>query len=93
MADTPSLTADIAYYQRLLARELDDAFERIERHQAVEGRETVDDALLLPALNYAERDRLEGRLSPTEEEMVVGAIRELLTDAERRRRKSFSTPW
>ena len=82
MADTPALTPDIAYYQRLLARDQSDAFERIERHQAAEGRETVYDALLLPALNYAERDRLEGRLSPSEEEMIIGATRELLTDTE-----------
>jgi hypothetical protein len=82
MADTPALAADVAYYQRLLARDQSDAFERIERHQAAEGRETVYDALLLPALNYAERDRLEGRLSLTEEEMVIGATRELLTDTE-----------
>jgi hypothetical protein len=82
MADTPALTADVAYYQRLLARDQGDAFERIERHQAAEGRETVYDALLLPALNYAERDRLEGRLSPDEEDMVIAATRELLTDTE-----------
>jgi predicted PurR-regulated permease PerM len=82
MADTPALSADVAYYQRLLARDQNDAFERIERHQAAEGGETVYDALLLPALNYAERDRLEGRLSPAEEEMIIGATRELLTDTE-----------
>lgn len=81
MADTPALTPDVAYYQRLLARDQSDAFERIERHQAAEGRETVYDALLLPALNYAERDRLEGRLSPAEEDMVIGATRELLADS------------
>ena len=39
------------------------------------------DALLLPALNYAERDRLEERLSPDEETAVVDATRELLSDA------------
>jgi hypothetical protein len=33
-------------------------------------------------LNYAERDRLEGRLSPAEEDMVIAATRELLTDTE-----------
>jgi predicted PurR-regulated permease PerM len=88
MADTPALTADVAYYQRLLARDQGDAFERIERHQAAEGPETVYDALLLPALNYAERDRLEGRLSPAEEDMVVGATRELLTDTESAARAS-----
>ncbi|HEY3158555.1 MAG TPA: hypothetical protein VGJ78_06310 [Vicinamibacterales bacterium] len=39
------------------------------------------DTLLLPALNYAERDRLEQRLSPDEETAVIDATRELLSDA------------
>ena len=39
------------------------------------------DALLLPALNYAERDRLEHRLSLDEETAVIDATRELLSDA------------
>jgi hypothetical protein len=38
----------------------------------------VYDALLLPALNYPERDRLEQRLSPDEETAVIDATRELL---------------
>jgi hypothetical protein len=37
--------------------------------------------LLLPALNYAERDRLEQRLSLDEETAVIDATRELLSDA------------
>src|SRR6185503_12469682 len=41
----------------------------------------VYDALLLPALNYAERDRLEGRLSEAEESLVSDSTRELITDA------------
>jgi hypothetical protein len=36
---------------------------------------------MLPALNYAERDRLEERLSTEEEAAVADATRELLTDA------------
>jgi hypothetical protein len=42
--------------------------------------ETVYDALMLPALNYAERDRLEGRLSDEEERIVAEETRELLND-------------
>ena len=39
------------------------------------------DALLLPALSYAERDRLEHRLSSEEEAAVIEATRELISDA------------
>jgi len=41
----------------------------------------VYDALLLPALSYAERDRIEHRLSLDEEAAVVEATRELIADA------------
>jgi len=81
MADTPALAPDNGYYQRLLARDQSDAADLIERHIKNEAPRSVYDALLLPALNYAERDRLEGRLSPDEETAVVDATRDLLWDA------------
>ncbi len=84
MADTPPLAPEYGYYQRLLARDPErggrsdrDATSRTSRG------ERVYDALLLPALNYAERDRLENRLSPEEEAAVIEATRELLTDTRR----------
>ena len=35
---------------------------------------------MLPALTYAEHDRMEGRLSPSEEQSVIEATRELLDE-------------
>ena len=81
MADTPALAPEYAYYQRLLARDPSEAADLIERHITTEAPRSVYDALLLPALNYAERDRLEHRLSPDEEAVVIDASRELLSDA------------
>ena len=81
MADTPALAADYGYYQRLLARDQSEAADLIERHIKTDTPRSVYDALLLPALNYAERDRLEERLSPDEETSVIDATRELLSDA------------
>jgi predicted PurR-regulated permease PerM len=81
MADIPALAADYGYYQRLLARDQSEAADLIERHIKTDTPRSVYDALLLPALNYAERDRLEERLSPDEETAVVDATRELLSDA------------
>jgi predicted PurR-regulated permease PerM len=81
MADTPSLAPDHGYYQRLLARDPGEAADLIEKHIKNEPWGTVYDALLLPALNYAERDRLENRLSPDEEAAVIDATRELMIDA------------
>jgi predicted PurR-regulated permease PerM len=81
LADTPALTPECGYYQRLLARDQGEAADLIERYIKTESPRSVYDALLLPALNYAERDRLEQRLSPEEETAVVDATRELLSDA------------
>jgi predicted PurR-regulated permease PerM len=81
MADTPALAPEYAYYQRLLARDQSEAADLIERHIKTERPDTVYDALILPALNYAERDRIEQRLSPEEESSVVDATRELIVDA------------
>lgn len=81
MADAPALAPDISYYQRLLARDQSEASDMIDRHIKAQSAETVYDALLLPALNYAERDRLEGRLSSDEEALVIDATRELASDA------------
>ena len=81
MADTPALAPEFGYYQRLLARDQGEAADLIEQHIKTEAPRSVYDALLLPALNYAERDHLEQRLSLEEETAVIDATRELLFDA------------
>jgi predicted PurR-regulated permease PerM len=81
LADTPALAPEYGYYQRLLARDQSEAADLIERFIKTESPRSVYDALLLPALNYAERDRLEQRLSSDEEAAVIDATRELLSDA------------
>jgi predicted PurR-regulated permease PerM len=81
LADTPALAPEYGYYQRLLARDQSEAADLIERYIKTESPRSVYDALLLPALNYAERDRLEQRLSSDEETAVIDATRELLSDA------------
>jgi len=81
MADAPALAPEYSYYQRLLARDQSEAGDLVERHVRTQAPRTVYDALLLPALNYAERDRLEQRLSLEEEAAVIDATRELLSDA------------
>jgi predicted PurR-regulated permease PerM len=81
MADSQSLAPEYGYYQRLLARDQSEAAELIHSHIKTEAPESVYDALMLPALSYAERDRLEQRLSSEEEAAVIDATRELISDA------------
>jgi len=81
MADVPALAPDVTYSQRLLARDQSEASDLIEQYVRTQDPATVYDALLLPALNYAERDRAEGRLDPDEETVIVDGTRELIADA------------
>ena len=92
MADTPALAPEYTYYQRLLARDQSEAADLIEQHIKTQPPRSVYDALLLPALNYAERDRFEQRLSPEEESAVVEATRELLADAAEAVRRAQPAP-
>ena len=92
MADVPPLAPEYGYYQRLLARDQSEAADLIERHMQTQPPRSVYDALLLPALNYAERDRLEQRLSLDEETAVIDATRELLSDAADSIRRMDSEP-
>jgi predicted PurR-regulated permease PerM len=92
MADTPALAPEFSYYQRLLARDPGEAADLIERHIKSAPWGSVYDALLLPALNYAERDRLERRLSQEEEAAVIDATRELLADAAESSRRAQPEP-
>jgi predicted PurR-regulated permease PerM len=80
MADTPALAPEYGFYQRLLARDQSEAADLIDRYVESHPPRSVYDALLLPALNYAERDRLERRLSVEEEMAVIEATRELLSE-------------
>ena len=81
MADRPALAPEYTYYQRLLARDQTEAADLVERYIKSHPPPAVYDALLLPALNYAERDRIEGRLSPADESGVTESTRELIADA------------
>lgn len=82
LADAPPLSPDVSYYQRLLARDEGEAADIVERHvRSADDPATVFDAILLPALNTAERDRLEGRLSTEEEDSIVALTSELIDDA------------
>jgi predicted PurR-regulated permease PerM len=82
LSDATILTPDASYYQRLLAGDPNEAADVVEQHLASEVPETVYDKIMLPALNYAERDRAAGRLSVGEERAVVQGTREILDDTE-----------
>jgi predicted PurR-regulated permease PerM len=91
MDDTPPLALEYGFYQRLVARDQSEAAELIDSYIKTESPTSVYDALLLPALSYAERDRLEHRLSSDEEVAVIDAVRELIGDAAESSRRHTDT--
>lgn len=80
MSDKPALDANISYYQRLLAMDQAEAAEIIEEHLKRHPAEQIYDGVLIPALNYARRDRDLGRLTEEGEQFVFQATREILDD-------------
>jgi hypothetical protein len=80
VSDRPALTADVAYYQRLIAMDRDEAAEIVEAQLPVLGVPRIYDELMLPALNYARRDHARGRLADEQFAFVVRASRDIADD-------------
>jgi hypothetical protein len=78
MGDRPVIEAKARYYQRLLARDQDEAADIVDTYVSQDGRESVYDAVLLPALYYAKQDRDRGLLSEGDAQFVGQATREIL---------------
>jgi len=84
MSDEPIFEEDVTFYQRLLADDQTEAAEILGERIEKDGVAMAYDALMVPALNYAERDRVEGRLSPAEETALVQTTTDLLAEVEAR---------
>jgi len=80
MSDQPAMASNMSYYQRLLAMDQAEAAEIVEEHLTSHSPERIYDGVLIPALNYARRDRELGRLTEDGEQFVFRATREILED-------------
>jgi predicted PurR-regulated permease PerM len=78
MSDKPVLTPDLAYYQRLVAMDQDEAADIVEAQLPALGPARIYDEVMVPALAYARRDRARGRLGEAEAAFVAHATREIL---------------
>lgn len=81
LGDEPALDEKTRYYQRLLARDLDEAAGIVESHLA-RGAASVYDEVLLPGLYYAKQDRAHGRLTEREVERLVQSAGAILEEIE-----------
>jgi predicted PurR-regulated permease PerM/CheY-like chemotaxis protein len=81
LGDEPALAPEVKFYQRLLARDPEEAAEIAEEYLEEEDLEKLYDSVILPALGFAEQDRLRGsldRATVTEfAEDTIGLIEDL----------------
>jgi predicted PurR-regulated permease PerM len=77
LGDEPALTADVNLYQRLLARDADEAAEIVEQQLATRPPAQVYDEVLVPALVFAKRDLWNERIEEPEAEEIWTTIREI----------------
>jgi predicted PurR-regulated permease PerM len=80
LSDEPGLDPAAVYYQRLLARDQDEATDLVEEYVHTHPPETVYDTMLVPALSLTTRDRESDELSPDDEQFIFRATRDILDD-------------
>jgi predicted PurR-regulated permease PerM len=85
LGDEPPLDAHVTFYQRLLAGDQDEATQLVLAQAKASSQEQVYDDFLVPALNYAKRDRERDDLTESDEQSVLQATREILEDLGERR--------
>ncbi len=77
LGDQPPLEVHVGYYQRLLARDQDEAEDVAEEHLKTHSLAETFDSVMLPALLFAERDVSGGHLSEPDQRFVLEATHEI----------------
>lgn len=80
LGDQPALAPDVTCYQRLLARDQDEATQLVLARAGTCPPDQVYDDLLVPALNYLKQDRERDNVSEADEQYVLRATREIAED-------------
>jgi AI-2E family transporter len=81
LGDEPALDTSISFYQRLLARDQDEAEDLIlEQIKGSGSPEAVYDAMLLPALGAIKRNRMRGDITEDDERHALQSIQEIVED-------------
>jgi predicted PurR-regulated permease PerM len=78
----PVLTPEGRYYQRLIARDAEEATDLAEEYAKEHGTAALYDNILVPALTLAETDRHKGALEPERERFVLQTTREIIEPLE-----------
>jgi predicted PurR-regulated permease PerM len=82
LGDQAALKPHVSYYQRLLAKDKEEAAHVVAEYVRGEGPENVYDKVFLPALVLARRDRKKAGLTAEDEGFVFQATQEALARRE-----------
>jgi hypothetical protein len=78
LGNQPALEPHVTFYQRLLARDEDEAADVVEEYLGTHPPDDIYDRVFLPALVLARENRDSGELSSADEQFIVTATREIL---------------
>jgi AI-2E family transporter len=76
----PVLSPEARFYQRLIARDQDEAITLAEEYAGEHGAAGLFDTLLIPALALIETDRHKGALEPESERFAFDTTRQILEE-------------
>jgi predicted PurR-regulated permease PerM len=80
LGDEPTLTTEMQFYQRLLARDQDEASELLQKQMKMNSLVNIYDEICVPALVAANRDEVNGLISDTEQQRIAEMIRDLVEE-------------
>jgi hypothetical protein len=92
MGDESPLETHTSYYQRLIAKDDDEAAELVDEYLQTHTLDEVYDDLLLPALTSAKRDRGQDALKDEDVQFVVQATRAIVEDLGVRQSQTATLP-
>ncbi len=80
LGEAPPLAPQVWLYQRLIARDEDEAGRVLDEYAARHSLQQICDELLLPVMIAAKRDLVSARITVADGDFVVGALRDLIED-------------
>jgi predicted PurR-regulated permease PerM len=80
LGDQPALNMEVTFYQRLVARDQDEASDLVEDYLQTHSVEATFEEVVLPALVLAKRDRQEGQLDLEDLQFVYRATRDIIEE-------------
>jgi predicted PurR-regulated permease PerM len=80
LGDEPALAPHLVYYQRLLAKDQDEAMDIVEEFLQTQPPLEVYDRLLVPALVVTKENRERGEFTAKDEQFIIEVTREVVDD-------------